>query len=77
MARRAVKSLAGGDLAPQVEKSITRKGVLPDLTSDLSTNTEMDICVQAQTGLNSEPTASMTKIQLWRDKTLFQFCDWL
>lgn len=54
------------DLIPQVGKLITRKDVTPDLTSEMSTDTERYICIQAQSGLNDESTVSMMKIKLWR-----------
>lgn len=62
---------------PQEGQFMTRKAVTPDL--EMSPNAEMaaDFCVQAQPGLNDETTVSMMETQLWRDKKLPQFSDWL
>lgn len=37
-------------------EEVYHKGLTPDLSSEISTNTERDICVPAQSGLNDEPT---------------------
>jgi len=45
----------------------------------MSPNTEMgaEFCVQVQPSLNDGTTVSMMETQLWRDKKLPKFCDWL